>query len=213
MVQREYKWSLIVNKYYFASAALLAASTVPVAANAEVFNGPFIGLQAGWDRHKIGAADSDLGDLAVRNDNDDVVGGIIAGYDYKIAPRIVIGAEGNFNLGASDKINGRGPSSNISIDPRHSFGITARAGFLVTDDTLVYVRGGYDNLNVRSSVRGATETLSNTETFDGWIAGGGVERALNEKVSARVEYRYSDVSGGHGKFEQHQALLGVAYHF
>jgi outer membrane immunogenic protein len=45
--------------------------------------------------------------------------------------------------------------------------------------------------------------------------GGGVERKLLDNVSARVEYRYSDLGDNSdtGKFERHQVLAGIAYRF
>lgn len=51
------------------------------------------------------------------------------------------------------------------------------------------------------------------ESIDGYSIGGGVERALSDRISARLEYRYSDLGGSDAKFQQHQALVGVAYHF
>ena len=35
----------------------------------------------------------------------------------------------------------------------------------------------------------------------------------SDRISARLEYRYSDLGGSDAKFQQHQALVGVAYHF
>jgi outer membrane immunogenic protein len=45
------------------------------------------------------------------------------------------------------------------------------------------------------------------------LVGGGVEQAITDNISARIEYRYSDLSDGDGKFDRHQALVGVAYRF
>jgi outer membrane immunogenic protein len=47
----------------------------------------------------------------------------------------------------------------------------------------------------------------------GWLVGGGVEYALTEKVSARLEYRYSDFGNNGGDYERHQTLVGVTYNF
>src|SRR3546814_6625036 len=86
-----------------------------------------------------------------------------------------------------------------------------RAGYLVSDNTLLYARGGYEN--VRASVRltDAAGTRRDKDSFDGWTIGGGVERAILHNVTARLESRYRDLGSGGTKFERHQALFGVAY--
>ena len=45
------------------------------------------------------------------------------------------------------------------------------------------------------------------------VVGGGVEHALSDNLSARVEYRYSDLGEGDGGFDRHQALFGLSYRF
>ena len=51
------------------------------------------------------------------------------------------------------------------------------------------------------------------DNFDGWSIGGGGERALGNKVSTRLEYRYSDLGSRASKFDRHQVVLGVDYCF
>ena len=48
---------------------------------------------------------------------------------------------------------------------------------------------------------------------NGWLLGAGVERAVTDHVTGRIEYRYTDLSEGQGKWDRHQVLAGVAYHF
>src|SRR3546814_14537577 len=101
----------------------------------------------------------------------------------------------------------------VTVDPKRSLDLTARAGYLVTDNTLLYARGGYTNARVRTSFDGAAGFRSATENRDGWMVGGGVERAISDKVSARLEYRDAGLCEGEGKFARHQALFGIAYRF
>src|SRR3546814_19240327 len=77
----------------------------------------------------------------------------------------------------------------VTVDPKRSLDLTARAGYLVTDNTLLYARGGYTNARVRTSFDGAAGFRSATENRDGWMVGGGVERAISDNVSARLEYQ------------------------
>jgi outer membrane immunogenic protein len=173
-------------------------------ANAESFQGPYVGAQAGWNQDSIGATGSDVGRLEMHESRASFVGGVYAGYDYQVTPHIVLGVEAGFDLAADDASRVGG----ALIDPNYSFDVGARAGYVVGDKTLVYVRGSYENM--RAQVQNGA--VSGHDTFDGWGVGGGVERFVTDKVSARVEYRYSDLSNG-GKFDRHQALVGVAYHF
>ena len=183
-------------------ASLLAATTlVPAAASAQSFDGPYVGAQAGW-KH----------DIAIANKKDSVTGGVFAGYDKQITPNIVIGAEAGFSLGASDRIGPSGANA-ASIDPLHSFDLSARAGYVVGERNLLYVRGGYENSRARFATTLANVTTSNERTLDGWFVGGGAERKLLDNVSARLEYRYSDLGYDNRKFERHQVLAGIAYRF
>lgn len=188
------------------ASALAAASVFSLSpAFAEPFQGPFIGAHAGWNEDRVRGAHTDVGDLNVREAGDKFFGGIFAGYDLKVAPRIVIGAEAGFDMAVDDRIGGAAGY----IDPNYSFDVTARAGYLVSPKTLLFVRGGYENTRARVS-NGITE---GHDTFDGWTVGGGVEREIMDHVSASLEYRYADL-GSHGNtFDRHQALVGVAYHF
>jgi outer membrane immunogenic protein len=173
-------------------------------ANAESFQGPYVGAQAGWNQDSIGATGSDVGRLDIHESRASFVGGVYAGYDYQVTPHIVLGVEAGFDLAADDASRVGG----ALIDPNYSFDVGARAGYMVGEKTLVYVRGSYENM--RAQVQNGS--VSGHDTFDGWGVGGGVERFVADNVSARVEYRYSDLSNG-GKFDRHQALVGVAYHF
>lgn len=186
---------------------ILAAGSVIVAspALANTFEGPYVGAQAGWNHDFIRDADTDIGTLVMRGKRNSFNGGVFAGYNYKATDKVVIGAEAGFGMGATDYMH---IGSNV-VDPNHSFDVSARAGYLVTPKTLVYVRGGYDNMRATVS----DGVLTGHKTFDGWSIGGGVERALLDNVSARLDYRYSDL-GNHGnRFARNRVLVGVAYNF
>ncbi len=195
------------------AGALLATGLIAATpALAEPFNGPSVGVQAGWSKNKIGNLDNDLGIVAVDRSRDSFTGGVYAGYDYKLGSNVVIGAEAAFNIAAKDRILTHGTVDTI-FNPRHAFDLSARAGYLVDDSSLIYVRGGYDNLLARTTLIDADGALSSKESYDGWLVGGGVERALGDNLSTRLEYRYSDLGSGASKFDRHQVLLGVAYRF
>lgn len=198
---------------FIAPAAFLAAAALPSAASAEKFNGPFIGAQVGWSQNKVDSTGAPTLFDAVEGQNDAVTGGVFAGYDYKITSGIVIGAEAGITAGVDDEFDGGVSGRNVSIDPKYSIDATVRAGYLVDEQTLLYVRGGYSNVRVGVGVDDESGTRYEKANRDAWVVGGGAEHAITPSVSARLEYRYSDVSEGRGSWDRHQVLLGWAYHF
>lgn len=194
-----------------AGAALVVGLAAPAAA--EPFNGPFVGVQAGWSQHEAGTPTTPLGELPVGASRDAVSGGVYGGYDAKVGSNVVIGVEAGVQFGDDDQIVRSSDVASFTLDPKRSVDLTARAGYLAGDNTLLYARGGYTNARVTSGIEDASGVARVTENRDGWLVGGGVEHALSDNLSARVEYRYSDLSEGDRKFDRHQALVGVSYRF
>ena len=193
-------------------AAMALVAGLGTAASAEPFNGPFVGVQAGWSQDDLGTASTPIGDVAVGRSQESFAGGAFAGYDHKVGSRIVVGAEGGVQFGADDSIV-RDGAARVTVDPKRSFDLTARAGYLVGDNTLLYARGGYTNARVKTTVADAAGVRSASANRDGWLVGGGIEHAISDAISARAEYRYSDLGEDAGKFDRHQALFGIAYRF
>jgi len=198
-----------MKRFILPVAAAVLATGAASAATAEPFNGPYVGVQGGWSQNDLGIPSTPQGILNVDRSADAASGGVYTGYDVKVSPNVVLGAEAGLQVGADDSIT----RDNVTVDPKRSIDLTARAGYLVNDDTLLYARGGYTNTRVRTSVEDAAGIRSATANRDGWLVGGGVEHALSDNVSARAEYRYSDLGDGGGKFDRHQALFGISYRF
>lgn len=192
-------------------AVLAVSITVPAAA--ETFDGPYVGAQAGWTQSKLGTLETDVGTAQIDRSRDAATAGIFVGYNIQPADGVVLSAEGAVNFGFDDRVTRSHKDATAAINPEYGFNLGIRAGYLLTRNTLVYARGGYENIRASVSVRDIDGSRRSKDNFDGWSVGGGVERAITDKVSARVEYRYSDL-GDHGaKFERHQVLAGVAWHF
>ena len=193
-------------------AVLGAGITFAAPAHADTFDGPYVGVSAGWDRGEV--SDRIEGTpIDAQASRDALVLGGYAGYNYKASDKIVIGAEAGFTGTVDDRIRTTSGGNGLTIDPRYSFDLTARAGYLVTDKALLYVRGGYANQRVRTSLDTGNGISRNSDNLDGWLVGGGLEYAITEKISARVEYRYSDFGKNGGDYERHQTLFGVSYNF
>jgi outer membrane immunogenic protein len=192
-------------------AGLVGSIAIP--AHAETLDGPYVGVQAGWNRGEIADAATETLPLDAEASRDALVIGGYAGYNHRIGKSFVIGAEAGFSGAVDDEIRAQSNGNAVTLDPRYSFDLGARAGYLVTEETLVYVRGGYANTRVRATVEGEENVVRSSENLDGWFVGGGVERAITDRISARVEYRYSDLGGEGGTWDRHQALVGVSYNF
>lgn len=202
-------------KPYFLPLSLGLASLCAIAtpASAQTFEGPYVGAQAGWSQNKLGTVETDGAAAQIDDSRDAATAGIFFGYNVQPANRVVLSAEGAVNFGFDDGVSRSQKDATARINPEYGFDLGVRAGYLVTDNTLVYARGGYENIRASVRLRSIEGAYGDKDNFDGWSVGGGVERAVTDRISARVEYRYSDLGGSGTKFERHQALFGIAYHF
>src|SRR3546814_18976148 len=91
-------------------------------------------------------AKTDKGSAIIVRTHDAGSAGVFAGYNYKPADKIVLSVEGGFNLGFGDRVARVGRDSIASINPEYAFDLGVRAGYLVSDNTLLYARGGYENV-------------------------------------------------------------------
>lgn len=198
--------------YSLTFAALLSAMPLAGVAHAQNFDGPSIGAQAGWVENILRNPTTDLGVASIDASKDSAMLGAYIGYDKEFG-RFVLGAETGISFGTSDTVSDVPGASPVTIDPKRSFDLSARAGYLVTPSTLVYARGGYTNDRVRTTITSAAGSRVASEDRDGWLAGGGLEQILMPHLSARLEYRYADLSDGDGKYDRHQVLSGITYRF
>ena len=193
-------------------AAIAMLGTAAAPAHADTFDGPYVGVTAGWERSEI-ADRVDTQPITGEASRDALVLGGYAGYNFKATNRIVIGAEAGFSAAVDDQNRAASAGKSLTIDPRYSFDLSARAGYLVTDKALVYVRGGYANTRLRTTLDGLTGPVTASDNLDGWQVGGGLEYAISDRISARAEYRYSDLGSNGGQYDRHQTLVGVSYNF
>lgn len=172
---------------------------------AQSFDGPFVGAHVGGQQTDIRNLDTGLGTQVLEADRKSFTGGLFAGYDRQVAPRVVLGAEAGVDLAADDAL--------AAIDPKWSLDLTGRAGYLLDPATLAYVRGGYTNARIETSASTRFSPLPESEYRDSWTLGAGIERKILKRISARLEYRYSDLGEGEGTFDRHRLLAGIAYRF
>jgi outer membrane immunogenic protein len=190
----------------FGVAAILAAAAPAAAAS---FDGAYAGVSVGYNHDKVGPK-LDGVPLTRGIERDSAMVGIFAGYDWTIGAHLVLGGEVALNGPADNKLRSDRGIIPVTIDPRLAVYLSARAGYLINDKTLLYVRGGCASVRIHSSV-GQAGVMSSS--LDGWHAGAGLEYAVGKHVNARVEYRYTDVGGSGSNYQRQQALFGMSYRF
>jgi outer membrane immunogenic protein len=205
----------------FAVLAIALASTATVA-QAEAFNGPYIGAQIGWQQDRFSATLNEGFDQITGSENSDGFSyGAFLGYDFNINGNGVIGVEGAIS-GSTNKL-GDEEEDGAELRSGRTIELVARAGALISNQTLIFARGGYSNARFTVPI---SENLNVGSTRDGWTLGAGIEHAFSPNVSGRFEYAYSQYGRlrSAGNFEgedfdfsvrptRHALKAGVAFHF
>ena len=117
----------------------------------------------------------------------------------------------------------------IKSSLKNKFSLLAKAGYLVNDKSLLYVNGGWANAQFKRNYFddddggiGSGDSLKSWQ--DGWTLGLGSEYHFYNNLTAKIEYRYTDLgskttySPYYDYYEkqnvrQNEVTAGVAYHF
>ena len=172
--------------------------------------GANVGAGAVVDEIELGSADfNGIG-------GEGALGSIMAGYNHQMN-NIVLGLQGE--VGYDDlhtKLNF--PGFNLDAQQGLVASLSARAGLLVTPETLAYIIGGYSYSEYKTKLTGLG---SFKETYDGFHIGGGLEAMISPNATVRVEYRYTSYGsedwGTGGVVDvspsTHTGTVGVAWTF
>lgn len=174
-------------KYTLAAVAALLA--VPAFA-AGPFDGPFVGVQGGWQRDTqhlgIDYNDGTRDSGSARKSG--FAYGAQVGYDFRLNPSVVLGAEVSATGRTGSSYFGDNVGNAFRLKQGRTFNATARLGYLVSPTGLVYARGGYSNAQFKVDDFVGDRDHTNK---GGYTVGAGYEQAITQQVSARVEYNYS----------------------
>jgi outer membrane immunogenic protein len=165
------------------------------------------------------------GTIFSKSNGSGVIGGFQGGFNWQVA-NFVFGAEGEYDWSG---VSG----SETTVSPAHStisetttakirdiYMATGRVGYAF-NNWLFYVKGGgaWDNFNTSSnvfsnSVLAATSGSSGSRS--GWVVGGGIEWAIWNNFSVKIEYDHLDfgnqsvtVFGHSGSIKGESALRSV----
>ena len=181
------------SAYYIAAAA--AVAFVPSAAFAQDASAAEVtaGVTAGY--HDLGISDEvyDLTNVEV-DDGSPIFGGFVS-VDFPASSNVFVGVEGNFNVGTD------------ALDS--DYGASARFGYRAENGTKVYVRGGYqwveldyaNMLNVDESAIPA----GLDDTFSDYLVGAGVDVPMGKAV---FRVNVDTIS-----FDTLRATAGVGFRF
>jgi len=165
-----------------ASAADLpvrSAPPAPIVAAAPIFTwtGFYAGVNAGAAFNANNNDGVVFGDTTFFGDSDDdasFIGGAQIGYNYQMGS-FVVGLEGDLQWADFGSTTyAFGPAGVYTADSDDWFGtVRARAG-VAFDRALIYATGGF----------------AFTDNRNGWVVGGGLEYAITNNLSAKVEGLY-----------------------
>jgi outer membrane immunogenic protein len=128
----------------------------------------------GWgDAESPNAADVEL---------DGALAGGQIGYNWQLA-RVVVGIEADISWSGMD-----GQTGTTSHELDWLGTVRGRIG-LPMGRTLPYITGGFAFGEATRTIPGASASASHT----GFTAGAGIERALSDRASAKLEYQYVDL--------------------
>ena len=163
----------------------------PAFVPAPVYNwsGFYIGINGGWGFGKSNWTNSVLGNSGDFNLNGGVAGGTV-GANWQIN-QFVVGVEGDIDWSGIKGSTSSGLCAGFSCTTKNTWLSTfrGRAGF-AADRILFYGTAGGAAGNIQASGAGFTNTSS---TQIGWTAGAGIEGALTENLTAKIEYLYVDL--------------------
>lgn len=185
---------------------------VPGYARPFSWNGVYLGIQAGYgwaNTEALSAPYLGAYNQSYNYSSSGALGGVHGGFNWQFS-NIVLGVE--TDLEASG-ISGGGTGSlgaghATSIDWMGS--LRGRLGYAM-GQTMLYATGGwaYGGVTIDKSANAyATPYVGYSDWRSGWTVGAGIEHAFTSNITARIEYRYTDL----GSIDFTSPSAGVADH-
>lgn len=198
------------------SATVIAFAT-PAAAQS--FSGPYVGADIGYDS---GSMRSESGWTSNNGDFSDnyeqgrsingIAGGVFVGYDHRLNDKVFAGVElrAGYSGATFDEHDDilveeydLDRHGHISYKTKESFSATARLGYMLNENTGVYVRGGVVKTKIKAvndfgfdvSYDPITEEYGQifeaSDNNTGAVFGAGLETSVTSKVTLRMEYNFT----------------------
>jgi outer membrane immunogenic protein len=154
------------------------------------WTGLYLGLNAGYSSASLTETLATSASGSGSTKLSGAIGGAQIGYNYQTGG-VVLGFEADLDGSMATKSIVAGISSGTAQIPWVGT-LRGRIGYAF-DRFLLYATAGGAATQLISTVNvGAIGTASTTFTHGGWTAGGGLEYAMTDSLSARLEYLYFD---------------------
>lgn len=198
---------LVSGTVQAADAVLVSPASPPEAIEVSSFSwaGGYVGLQGGYG---WGEGDAAAGGVTGTIDFDGGRFGGFAGYNVDLGSSMIVGVEADLGYDWNEREDGTETfGTNIQGAVRGRIGYAA-------ERALVYAAGGWAATQFSYDDTG----VSIDETMNGWTVGAGVDYAINDRLFARAEYRYSDygsvdIGPVNIDFTQHVVQAGIGLKF
>ena len=221
--------TLICLAALICTAAAAHAADLPVKAPSSVVTPPlswtgfYAGVQGGYewsrDRTTEFASGGPPTGFTLDFSPSGGFGGVHVGYNHQF-DRLVLGIEGDVDVGRVSDVVSPGFGLVFSARKDWEASVRGRLGFTPAERLLLYVTGGvaftelkyHWNADDPVAIPSVDANIAKT----GWTVGAGGEAALTDRVTARLEYRYSDFGTTRfdwpavlGSYEQHPRFQSV----
>lgn len=206
--------------YIIPAIAVLESTTANASANEATWDGPYIGLHAGYNSMKPDLVDGTDPRWSINSQMKGVSGGVLAGYNIQ-SSGVVLGLEADFGLTSTDAdANPNEYADFTAFKAKWNSHLRARVGVPV-GKTLIFAAGGLavTRLKVDDIDEGWGEA---SHTVTGFTIGGGVEHAVSDRLSVRAEYLFDNYAKKAGIIDgypytvepkAHTVRAAVAYRF
>ena len=180
-----------------ALAADLAAPVITSPSYSQTYTSPaydwsgfYAGVIAGY-----GFGNTDISDgtaTVSAGNNNGLLAGVTVGGNMQYE-KFVFGVEGDIAWSGQEGNSTCAAGVTCSSNFDWTGTLRGRVGYAI-DPVLIYATGGLAVARVNTSISPNTGTGSGSysDTFTGWTIGGGVEAAVTESLSAKLEYSYAD---------------------
>jgi outer membrane immunogenic protein len=115
---------------------------------------------------------------------------IEAGYDYQFNNDFLVGLQADYTRSNISTDIDLDASGSYNLEATDSFSLLARGGRVIDDSTLLYVIGGWTRTRMNADISSAFGSSYNFK-LTGLTFGSGVETALADNLTAKLEYRYT----------------------
>jgi outer membrane immunogenic protein len=129
------------------------------------------------------------------------IGGLLAGYNYMVMPRTLVGIEGDANwsnIAHVDSVqDSLGDVFTLKAEQKQAYSLRARFGYLLAPETLLYGTAGWSwsQFSLAVDLAGLGSD-SNTQWFNGPQVGAGIETMVAPGWIARLEYLHTFYNSG-----------------